>query len=151
MIRNTTLCKLHKVSQGLSTDVKKCWPGNRTFSSYSRPLFQSEAKCEAIYMKMSSYSHANKIHFFKKGFALSLVWKWEFLALGNCQFISNLLEQLRIKQDLDSVNVGHGKPSFIGSLSIARPLSWEPRPHVTEHAVHFVHRDTLQCTRCAKT
>ena len=42
-------------------------------SSYSGPLFQSQAKCEAIYTKMSSYSHANKIHFFKKSFALSLV------------------------------------------------------------------------------
>ena len=38
-----------------------------------KPLFQSEAKCEAIDMKMSFYSHANKTHFPQnKGFALSL-------------------------------------------------------------------------------
>ena len=50
-----------------------------------KPLFQSEAKCEAIDMKMSFYSHANKTHFHKKSFPLSLssFWKWEFLELRN--------------------------------------------------------------------
>ena len=37
-----------------------------------KPLFQSEAKCEAIDMKMICYSHTLK---HKKGFALSLVLK----------------------------------------------------------------------------
>ena len=43
--------------------------------SCHKPLFQSEAYCEAIYMKMISYSHANGTHFHNKGFALSLVVK----------------------------------------------------------------------------
>ena len=30
---------------------------------FLKPLFQSEAKCEAIDMKMILYSHANKTHF----------------------------------------------------------------------------------------
>ena len=41
----------------------------------AKPLFQSEAKCEAIEMEMMLYSHANETHFLKKGFALSLVLK----------------------------------------------------------------------------
>ena len=36
----------------------------------SKPLFQSEAKCKAIDMKIIFYSHA---HFYKKGFALALL------------------------------------------------------------------------------
>ena len=44
---------------------------NRPFLSCPKPLFQSEAQCEAI---DDFYSHANKTrHFQKKGFALSLV------------------------------------------------------------------------------
>ena len=40
-----------------------------------KPLFQSEAKCAAIDMKTTFYSHAKKTHFQKKGFALGLVLK----------------------------------------------------------------------------
>ena len=40
-----------------------------------KPLFQNEAECEAIDMEMIFYSHKNKTHFHKKGFALSLVLK----------------------------------------------------------------------------
>ena len=43
----------------------------RAIPSYSKPQFQSEAKCKAIDM----HSRANKTHFHKKGFALSLVLK----------------------------------------------------------------------------
>ena len=39
------------------------------------PLFQSEAKCEAIDMMINFQSHSNKTHFNKKGFALSLLLK----------------------------------------------------------------------------
>ena len=46
--------------------------GNGPFPSCLKPLFQSEAKCEAIDMKMISYSHV-KTHFHKKGLTLSLV------------------------------------------------------------------------------
>ena len=57
---------------------------NRPFLSCLKPLFQIEAKCQAIDTKMIFYSLANKTHFHKKGFALSLVlnvsfwtdWKW---------------------------------------------------------------------------
>ena len=45
------------------------------------PLFQTQAKCEAIDMKIIFYSHANKTHFHKIGFALSLVLR--VLKLGN--------------------------------------------------------------------
>ena len=51
---------------------------NRPFPSSKKSHFQSEAKCEAIDMKMSFYSHANRTHFHNKGFALSLVLKVRF-------------------------------------------------------------------------
>ena len=41
----------------------------RPYLSFLVPLFQSEAKCEAIDMNMIFYSHANRTHFHKKGFA----------------------------------------------------------------------------------
>ena len=47
----------------------------RPFPSYPKPLFQSEAKCEAIDIKMFFYSHSNKRHFHKKGVELSLVFR----------------------------------------------------------------------------
>ena len=55
------------------------WAGmvvyNRPLPWCSKPRFQSEARCEAIDVKMIyyKYSHANKTHFHKKGFALTLV------------------------------------------------------------------------------
>ena len=48
---------------------------NSPFPSCSKPLFQTEAKCKAIAMKMILYCPANKIHFHKKGFPLSLALK----------------------------------------------------------------------------
>ena len=48
---------------------------NRPFRSCPKPLFQSEAKSEAIDMKAILYSHASKTHFHKKVFVLSLVLK----------------------------------------------------------------------------
>ena len=50
---------------------------NRPFPS-SKTHFQSEAKCEAIDMKMIFNYDANKTHFHNKGFALSLVLKVKF-------------------------------------------------------------------------
>ena len=49
---------------------------NRPFPS-SITHFQSEAKCEAIDMKMIFNYDANKTHFHNKGFALSLVLQSE--------------------------------------------------------------------------
>ena len=45
----------------------------RSFPCCPKPLFQSEAKCEAIDMKMSFI--LNKTRFHKKGFTLNLVLK----------------------------------------------------------------------------
>jgi len=38
---------------------------NSLLPSRPQPLFQSEAKCKAIDLKMFFYSHANKTHFHK--------------------------------------------------------------------------------------
>ena len=51
---------------------------NRPFPSSKKSHFQSEAKCEAIDMKMSFNYDANKTNFHNKGFALSLVSKVRF-------------------------------------------------------------------------
>ena len=51
---------------------------NRPFPSSKKSHFQSEAKCEAIDMKMIFNYDANKTHFHNKGFALSLVLKVRF-------------------------------------------------------------------------
>ena len=40
-----------------------------------KPLFQSDAKWEAIDIRMGFYSHVDKTHFQDKGFALTLVLK----------------------------------------------------------------------------
>ena len=50
-------------------------PRNRPFPSSKKSHFQSEAKCEAIDMKMIFNYDADKTHFNNKGFALSLVLK----------------------------------------------------------------------------
>ena len=57
--------------------------GNRPFPSSKTSHFQSEAKCEAIDMKIIFNYDANKTPFQNKGFALSLVLKVRFLELGN--------------------------------------------------------------------
>ena len=51
---------------------------NRPFPSSKKSHFESEAKCEAIDMKMIFNYDANKTHFHNKGFALSLVLKVRF-------------------------------------------------------------------------
>ena len=48
---------------------------NRPFPSSKKSHFQSEAKCEAIDMKMIFNYDANKTHFHNKDFAFSLVLK----------------------------------------------------------------------------
>ena len=59
---------------------------NRPFPSSKKSQLQSEAKCEAIDMKMIFNYDANKTHFHNKGFALSPVLKVRFLELGNGPF-----------------------------------------------------------------
>lgn len=46
---------------------------NSPFRSCHKPLFQREAKCKAIDMKLIFYTHPNKTHLHKKGFALSFI------------------------------------------------------------------------------
>ena len=49
---------------------------NSPFPSCLKPLFQAEAKCEAVDMKYDFlFSRQKKTHFHKKGFALSAVLK----------------------------------------------------------------------------
>ena len=48
---------------------------HRPFQICTKPLFQSETKCEAIDHYLFFYFHANKTHFLKKGFSLGLVLK----------------------------------------------------------------------------
>ena len=66
---------------------------NRPFVSCPKPLFHNEAKGEAIDMKIIFYPHANKTHFHKKGFALSLIFKARVLELRNglLQILHNTL------------------------------------------------------------
>ena len=65
-----------QVSKTLDNSVNQV--PNRLFPNWPTPLFQSEAKCEAIDLKIFFffYSHKNKTHFHKKGLALleSLIW-----------------------------------------------------------------------------
>ena len=64
----------------------------RPFLSCLKALFQSEAKCEAIDMKMIFYSHANKTYFHHRGFAVSLVLKVR--VFGACKGPNN--EQIQL-------------------------------------------------------
>ena len=64
---------------------------NRPFSSSKKSHFQSEAKCQAIDMKMSFNYDANKTHFHNKGFAPSLVLKVRFFGTGKWRILSILV------------------------------------------------------------
>ena len=46
---------------------------NRPFPSSPGPLYQNEVRCSTFDMEMIFYSHANKTHFHKKGWAPNLV------------------------------------------------------------------------------
>ena len=49
-----------------------------------KPLFQNEAKCKAIDMKMNFYSQQIENHFYKKGLTLCLVLKMGVLGTREC-------------------------------------------------------------------
>ena len=82
---------------------------NGPISIFFKPLFQSEAKCEAIDMKTNFYSQANKTHFHNKGFVLSLVlkvavfgtWKWPIstrkTTISICYCFLRLIRNLNLK------------------------------------------------------
>ena len=48
---------------------------NGPFPSCLKPLYQTEAECEATDMKTTFHFHAHKTHFHLKGFALKLLFK----------------------------------------------------------------------------
>ena len=56
---------------------------SKPFPSCIKPLFQSEAKYEAIDVRMVFNSDADKTHFHKKGFAPSLVLKVRVFGTGS--------------------------------------------------------------------
>ena len=53
----------------------------KPFPNCSKSLFQSEAKCEAVDMKMILFCHANETHYHRKDSAPSLVLKERVLEL----------------------------------------------------------------------
>ena len=69
----------------------------RPFLRCPKPLFQSEAKCKAIQMKIIFQSYSNETHFRMKGLALSLAlkvrvcgtWKWPTIKA----FVTHLLRR----------------------------------------------------------
>ena len=55
---------------------------HRPFQICTKPLFQSETKCEAIDDKLFFYSHANNTHFLKKGLAVCCDFSvWHLLSV----------------------------------------------------------------------
>ena len=79
----------------------RCWPlqsvkSNRPFPSCLKPLFQGEAKCEAIDMKMVFIHMQTKLIFTKRGFALSLVSNdesfWNLLPVVNNSVTTNVVK-----------------------------------------------------------
>ena len=72
IIRYSDCVKLFEhLSNKCNEMFERYWP----FLSYLKPLFQSEAKCKAIDVKMIFSSYASITHFHNKGFALNLVLK----------------------------------------------------------------------------
>ena len=82
---------------------------NRPLPWCSKPLFQSEARCEAIDVKWSIIYILMQIKllFTRKVLHLPSFWKWEFLELGNSLF-SWLYFSL----------------NYILSFSLAHPQRW---------------------------
>ena len=70
---------------------------NRPFPSSKKSHFQSEAKCEAIDMKMIFNYDANKTHFHNKGFALSLVLRVRFFGTRKWPIILALRASERMR------------------------------------------------------
>ena len=74
--------------------------------SEERIHFQSEAKCEAIDMKMIFNYDANKTHFHNKGFALSLVLKVRFFGTRKWPVkAASELQSLRVFEKRSKSNI----------------------------------------------
>ena len=78
---------------------------NRPFPSSKKSHFQSEAKCEAIDMKMVFYCDANKTHFHNKGFALSLVLKVRFFGTRKWPMATNFTNKCAARAMLQSLDL----------------------------------------------
>ena len=75
------------------------------FRAPKKSHFQSEAKCEAIDMKMIFNCDANKTHFHNKVSHLASLWKWDVLDLGNGLLTSSTLNF--VISDSDVQEKGH--------------------------------------------
>ena len=75
---------LHSYCEGVFSEAYHGVQMNKPFPSFLKPLFQSEAKCEAIDPRIIFYSLENKSCFRQEGFALtgSLVLKAQVLRTG---------------------------------------------------------------------
>ena len=87
---------------------------NRPFPSSKKSHFQSEAKCEAIDMKMIFNYYANISHFHNKGFALSLVLKVRFFGTRKWPINDPPFKYL-LSAEFSVCTVNYG-PSFFPSI-----------------------------------
>ena len=72
-----------KAKQRLRRRQRERQNSNGPFSGCPKPLFQSEANCEAIDLKMTFFVLMHiKIIFTRKAGYLASFWKWEILELG---------------------------------------------------------------------
>ena len=90
----------------------KACPSNKLkFPSSPHPLFQSEAKCKAIDMKMILYSHANKTHFPRKVLQLACFERESF---WNTE-MSHCIHVLETRNGVVN-NTIHGNAFLLGSV-----------------------------------
>ena len=78
------------------------------FPSCSKPLFQGEAKCEAIERYKNDFcSHANRLIFIKKVLQLASFWNWRFLELENGRLQLQLFYASIVSRPVTEVWVVH--------------------------------------------
>ena len=82
-LQRTRQSERNKESRTLGLEAIAEWP----FSSSKNSHLQSEAKCEAIDVKMIFNYDANKTHFHNKGFAFSLVLKVRYFGTRKWPFV----------------------------------------------------------------
>ena len=107
------------------TIIKAC---NRPFLSSPRPLYQNKVKCSAFDMEMIFHSHANKIHFHKKGCTLGLVlkvrvfgtWKWPIVI--NCQWSFPCRKYRSFINNVKVMKVAKVPPRFLYCLDPSKTL-----------------------------
>ena len=69
------MSKKQRIGYCEQNNVRDKWViTNSLLPSRPQPLFQSEAKCKAIDMKMFFYSHANRTHFSQENWDLHFFW-----------------------------------------------------------------------------